>query len=781
MPTFDVVVQVVDESGNPVAGAQVELKDLVYDADSEGGAELNKLDGPVFALIRAPNYLTEPVPIGWGDADSTMRITLIDDGGGSRWVMHSGGDSMIGRRYEQPRSGDPLLPAQDKAGGALYVVDNLRRAFASADLRTINVETTVSNLPPEAAYPGKRFILNTPPEALAALEAMEVDTIVLANNHINDYKEAGLVETISNLEARGFAFTGAALSAAEAEIPVIQSVKGVRVGTLAWTSVTGSFVNDSYPDATVPLPAELPEDEMWQFDMREWSFDAEGLQVPSVARRIGDSWRIFAEAEPDLEAEVVAAAWASLEAVYPEMQDWVARRGHGGAAMWSDLTSTAAITSLAEEVDLVMVQLHSGFQYMWAPSASVRDNAYRAIDAGADIVICHHPHVLQGFEWYKGKLIAYSLGNFIFDQDFLATFPTVMLRTVWEGTDLLQVRLVPIEIQGYRPTPSTDRAARKNLAHLMEISLRDAEAWRDPNDLGVRARSIDPYPNTEHAWLRLEHHTAVLSDQPRSPVATSLSLPAMSIQKLDNSGLIDARLGLSETARRPALLVGKDTFGWGHFEDQVADSHPAGTTHWVVGSSSRKQVPAGDAFSGQRFLQLIRYAPEESTRIRPIARVTLPQHRIYSDGPEGPTPLDPDPTYTMRFMARMSGAGQPGVRFDIYHFDDSNPTEDPSSELINRLDIPVDVQPDAGWQVVEVDLSSADIDGELLRGNMSTFYLTMEPPKEGVAILDVDELSFIEWRAADSLPPHWGAYTHLRNASEVDIELDFETLPFAIE
>ena len=50
------------------------------------------------------------------------------------------------------------------------------------------------------------------------------------------------------------------------------------------------------------------------------------------------------------------------------------------------------------------------------------------------------PHVLQGFEWYKGRLIAYSLGNFVFDQDFLSTFPSVILRTIFEGDRMIDAR-----------------------------------------------------------------------------------------------------------------------------------------------------------------------------------------------------------------------------------------------------------------------------------------------------------------------------------------------------
>jgi hypothetical protein len=67
------------------------------------------------------------------------------------------------------------------------------------------------------------------------------------------------------------------------------------------------------------------------------------------------------------------------------------------------------------ELDLVIVTVHWGIEYLDAPEAWKVRAAHRWIDAGADAVIGHHPHVLQGIERYKGKLIAYSLGNFLFD------------------------------------------------------------------------------------------------------------------------------------------------------------------------------------------------------------------------------------------------------------------------------------------------------------------------------------------------------------------------------
>lgn len=75
-----------------------------------------------------------------------------------------------------------------------------------------------------------------------------------------------------------------------------------------------------------------------------------------------------------------------------------------------------SIKELKTQVDIVIVSLHWGVEYAQKPTKSQIDLAHLIIDAGADLIIGTHPHVIQPTEEYKGKLIVYSLGNFIFDQ-----------------------------------------------------------------------------------------------------------------------------------------------------------------------------------------------------------------------------------------------------------------------------------------------------------------------------------------------------------------------------
>lgn len=68
--------------------------------------------------------------------------------------------------------------------------------------------------------------------------------------------------------------------------------------------------------------------------------------------------------------------------------------------------------------DIVVVYTHWGTEFVDQPDQKIKDLAHEFIDAGVDLIIGSHPHVIQSKEEYKGKMIYYSLGNFIFDQYF---------------------------------------------------------------------------------------------------------------------------------------------------------------------------------------------------------------------------------------------------------------------------------------------------------------------------------------------------------------------------
>jgi poly-gamma-glutamate synthesis protein (capsule biosynthesis protein) len=109
------------------------------------------------------------------------------------------------------------------------------------------------------------------------------------------------------------------------------------------------------------------------------------------------------------------------------------------------------VGKLRSNVDCVIVTIHWGKEYIHEPTPEQKRLARAAIDAGADLVLGHHPHVLQGIEFYKKGVIAYSLGNFVFDLNLPKTWETMILEFTLSATGPLDMKVIPAYIFGVQP------------------------------------------------------------------------------------------------------------------------------------------------------------------------------------------------------------------------------------------------------------------------------------------------------------------------------------------
>lgn len=100
--------------------------------------------------------------------------------------------------------------------------------------------------------------------------------------------------------------------------------------------------------------------------------------------------------------------------------------------------------------DIVIVSMHAGDEYEPLPNDSQVAFAHTAIDAGAEMVIGHHPHVVQTMEIYRGKYIFYSLGNFIFDQMWSReTREGLLIKAAFTKEGVKNVTFHPVLIEDY--------------------------------------------------------------------------------------------------------------------------------------------------------------------------------------------------------------------------------------------------------------------------------------------------------------------------------------------
>ena len=117
------------------------------------------------------------------------------------------------------------------------------------------------------------------------------------------------------------------------------------------------------------------------------------------------------------------------------------------------------VAALRKRADVVIVSIHAGIEYRKKPSPAQVEFAHQAVDAGATLVIGHHPHVTQPMERYGKGAIFYSLGNFVFDQyQRVATQHGEIAEVVFSGTEIEQTSLLPVHITRDGPELETPKA-----------------------------------------------------------------------------------------------------------------------------------------------------------------------------------------------------------------------------------------------------------------------------------------------------------------------------------
>ncbi|MBI4332841.1 MAG: CapA family protein [Chloroflexi bacterium] len=197
------------------------------------------------------------------------------------------------------------------------------------------------------------------PENVRSLVHGGFNVVSHASNHCFDYGPDSLVDTIDVVRANNIQIIGVGRDIAEARRPAIFDRKGVRVGILAYNSV---------------LPTE--------YEAREQKPGCAPLRVSTYYEPV--------EYQAGTPPEVVTV---------PMEQDVL--------AMEED------VRNLRKQVDVVVVSMHWGIHFIPGMLADYQPEVgHRAIDAGADLILGHHAHILKGIEVYKGKVIFYSIGSF---------------------------------------------------------------------------------------------------------------------------------------------------------------------------------------------------------------------------------------------------------------------------------------------------------------------------------------------------------------------------------
>jgi poly-gamma-glutamate synthesis protein (capsule biosynthesis protein) len=195
----------------------------------------------------------------------------------------------------------------------------------------------------------------------------------------------------------------------------------------------------------------------------------------------------------------IRTAFLGFSRVVPQAS-WKAGPDWPGVAETYDYTRAVdAVARAKEAADLVVVLAHWGEERASLPNRHQVDLARRYIDAGADLIVGSHPHVLQGFECYKGKWIAYSLGNFVFTTNpNQKTWDSAVLQATCNKNGECELRVVPVDNTYAHPEPLDGEERLRVLRELAEMSLNSTVL-----DDG-RITAVDREEEWERKWEATE-------------------------------------------------------------------------------------------------------------------------------------------------------------------------------------------------------------------------------------------------------------------------------------
>ena len=344
-----------------------------------------------YAMIVTPILIVLLVITTWmGRAEEVINVKPREN---QKLTMTMVGDVMLGRHVEEVI----------KNNGPDYLFRYVRPYFDHSDYVSGNFENPVLKEKVSNYSEAEKDIhLHTNLGAIKAVKNAGFTVLNLANNHMMDYQEKGLQDTLNVFEDSYVDYVGAGWNRKDAKEQInYQDVNGIRVATLGFTDifVSGAIATSNHNGVL--------------------------------------------STNPDLLFEMIAKAKNSKQ---------------GNA-------------------DLVVVNIHWGQEYDTDASPRQKALAKAIIDAGADIIIGHHPHVLQSFDVYKQGIIFYSLGNFIFDQGWTRTKDTAMVQYNLNDNGKATIDLIPLQIEEATPRPAIGYLDKERVYRQLTKETSENVLW----------------------------------------------------------------------------------------------------------------------------------------------------------------------------------------------------------------------------------------------------------------------------------------------------------------
>lgn len=376
----------------------------------------------------------------------------------------------------------------------------LMEIIRAADVAFTNLEILFHDYEPYPMHESGGTYLRAQPSLIKELVWAGFDMVSRANNHAGDFGVLGMELTTKYVDEAGLVQAGVGRSLAEAREARFLETGRARIALISCASTFPDHARASKSrDDIPPRPGLNP--------LRFTTTYVVTADQLEYLRSLLQQWGLNPPKESD---QLIFFRQRIIRGETPEVKTSLNQ---------DDLAEiTAVVKNAANLADLTLVSVHSheGGKDRFSPASFLVEFAHAAIDAGADVVVNHGPHILKGIEIYKGKPIFYSLGNFIFQNETPLRLPqenyeayrlgedkhvadfnearyasdrrgfpsqpgyweSVLVSLKWQGKELVEIKLIPISlgfgkprwIRG-RPLLADSALSRKIIEDLKKLSI----------------------------------------------------------------------------------------------------------------------------------------------------------------------------------------------------------------------------------------------------------------------------------------------------------------------
>ena len=417
-------------------------------------------------------------------------------------------------------TGDAIL-IQGFPEGGYEGFDEIRSFIARGDARIGNLETTVTDWDTYAStYCGGTWI-STKPRILDQYLSLGLNFLGFANNHTMDMGPDGMLETLRNLEKRNVTYAGAGKDLASASAPAYRTFQSGRVAFLAISATFDDAARAGYASrTTIGRPGLNPLRKTVTAMVSPEHFRAlteildntglEGAALNGIRDGFSPKW-------PEGTLKIGKTQFARTEG----REEKVSKCSHHDLERIRDAVKDAHLIA-----DYVVVMLHDHAikaDKMWEPDDAAKEFAHFCIDEGVDAVIGTGTHQFKPIEFYRGKPIFYSLGNFCFQSNVLEHQPYDMLER-FNFPEMTDVQGLARRNSGWTVRLHTQFYNFRTVIPYLEYDKnRLVKAELKPVELGFeKSRTFKgiPYPANERQTKEIFERLKELSE----PYGTALFL-----------------------------------------------------------------------------------------------------------------------------------------------------------------------------------------------------------------------------------------------------------------